>query len=314
MIAPNRAWVFLLLLSEFFGVYLYGQPPTLKTRPPVPAPAACITVLPSEDTVNSFLFQMFGYDPTYSWKIVDIRPSEVAGLAEVGVIISSPKGSVANRLLVAPDGKHIISGDVLPFGAKPFDEAREKLEKGVTGPSKGPAKATVMLVEFSDLQCPHCKEAAPGIDELVAQEPDAHFVFQSFPLPAHNWAEKAAEYVDCVARASGASDAVWKFIQKTYDDQTNITELNADEKLKTNVIAAGANADEVSSCVAKPDTKSRVEASLALGKQVGVNGTPSLFINGRMVSANAPVDTLKKIVDFEASQAKGDAKEEKGSN
>jgi protein-disulfide isomerase len=316
MTALNRAWVLLFLVSEIFCGFLYGQAPTLKTRPPAstPSASACTTVLPTEDTVNSFLFQMFGYDPTYTWKIVDIRPSEVAGLAEVGIIISSPKGSIANRLLVTSDGKHLISGDILPFGAKPFDEAREKLEKGVTGPSKGPVKSAVTLVEFSDLQCPHCKEAAPGIDQLLAQEPDAHFVFQSFPLPAHNWAEKAAEYVDCVARGAGGNDAVWKFIQKTYDDQTNITESNADEKLKAIATASGTNADDVSSCAAKPDTKSRVEASLALGKSVGVNGTPSLFINGRMVSANAPVDTLKKIVDFETSQAKGEAKEEKGGN
>jgi protein-disulfide isomerase len=316
MTALNRAWVLLFLVSEIFGGFLYGQAPTLKTRPPAstPSASACTTVLPTEDTVNSFLFQMFGYDPTYTWKIVDIRPSEVAGLAEVGIIISSPKGSIANRLLVTSDGKHLISGDILPFGAKPFDEAREKLEKGVTGPSKGPVKSAVTLVEFSDLQCPHCKEAAPGIDQLLAQEPDAHFVFQSFPLPAHNWAEKAAEYVDCVARGAGGNDAVWKFIQKTYDDQTNITESNADEKLKAIATASGTNADDVSSCAAKPDTKSRVEASLALGKSVGVNGTPSLFINGRMVSANAPVDTLKKIVDFETSQAKGEAKEEKSGN
>jgi protein-disulfide isomerase len=316
MTVLNRAWVLLFLVSEVFGAFLYSQTPTLKTRPPAstPSASACTTVLPTEDTVNSFLFQMFGYDPTYTWKVVDIRPSEVAGLAEVGIIISSPKGSIANRLLVTSDGKRLISGDILPFGAKPFDEAREKLEKGVTGPSKGPAKSAVMLVEFSDLQCPHCKEAAPGIEQLLAQEPDAHFVFQSFPLPAHNWAEKAAGYVDCVARGAGGNDAVWKFIQKTYDDQTNITESNADEKLKAIATASGTNADEVSSCAAKPDTKARVEASLALGKSVGVNGTPSLFINGRMVSANAPVDTLKKIVDFEASQAKGGAKEEKGSN
>ncbi len=269
-----------------------------------PTAAAGSTALPSEDTVNSFLFQMFGYDPTITWKVNEIRPSEVPGLAEVSVVITNAQGSNPNRLLVSSDGKHAITGDILPFGAKPFDDARAKLEKGVNGPAKGSAKAPVTIVEFSDMQCPHCAKAAPMIDQLLALEPEAHFVFQNFPLPLHNWAEKAADYVDCVGRAG--NDAVWKFIQKTFEEQTNITESNADEKLKAIATASGANADEIAACAAKPDTKARVEASIALGKSLGVNSTPTVFINGRNLPGAAPVDLLKKIVDFQASQEKGD--------
>lgn len=282
-----------------------AHPAKAAAKPAAPSTTAeGTTVLPTEETVNSFLFQMFGYDPTVTWKVNEIRPSEVPGLAEVSVVITNQQGSNPNRLLVSADGKRAISGDILPFGAKPFDDARAKLEKGVNGPAKGPAKAAVTIVEFSDMQCPHCQKAAPAIDQLLAQEPEAHFVFQNFPLPAHNWAEKAAGYVDCVGRAS--NDAVWKFIQKTFDEQANITEANVDEKLKAIATASGANGDEIAACAVKPDTKARVEASLALGKSVGVSGTPALFINGRNVPGGAPVDLLKKIVDFQASQEKGD--------
>lgn len=258
--------------------------------------------LPSEETMNSFLFQMFGYDPTITWKVQEIRPSEVPGLAEVTVILSNAQGSNVNKLYISADGKHALTGDILPFGAHPFDGTRGKLEKGVTGPTKGPAHAAVTIVEFSDMQCPHCKQAAPIVDQLLSLEPDVHFVFQNFPLPAHNWAEKAAGYVDCVGRAS--NDAVWKFISKTFDDQTNITEANADEKLKAIAADSGVKADEVAACAAKPDTKARIETSVALGKSVGVNGTPALFINGRPMGAGAPVEVLKKVVEFEASQSK----------
>ncbi len=303
----HRTLLAALLLS---GIASAQTKPTLQTRPSAkPAVASASgeskTVLPSEDTVNSFLFQMFGYDATITWKVNEIRPSEIPGLAEVSVVVTNPQGSNPNRLLVSADGKHAITGDILPFGAKPFDDARAKLEKGVNGPARGPAKAPVTIVEFSDMQCPHCQKAAPAIEQLLAQEPDAHFVFQNFPLPLHNWAEKAAEYVDCVGRAS--NDAVWKFIQKTFEEQANITEANADEKLKAIATASGANGDEIATCAAKPDTKARVEASVALGKSVGVNSTPTLFINGRNLPGGAPVDVLKKIVDFQASQAK-DAK------
>jgi protein-disulfide isomerase len=263
--------------------------------------------MPTEDTVNSFLYQMFGYEPTISWKINEIRPSDATGLTEVTVIITSPQGSNANKLYITADGKHAISGDILPFGAKPFEDARAKLEKGVNGASKGPAKAPVTIVEFSDMQCPHCKQAEPNIEQLLAQEPDVHFVFQNFPLPAHNWAEKAAGYVDCAGRAS--NDAVWKFIQKTFAEQTNITESNADEKLKSIANDSGVTGDEIAACAAKPDTKARILASVALGKSVGVTGTPTLFINGRLINGGAQVDVLKKIVEFQAHQDKEGKKE-----
>jgi protein-disulfide isomerase len=297
-----RTLLGILLLS---GITAIAQTqPTLQSRPAAKAAnsassAGDATGLPSEDTVNSFLMQMFGYDPTITWKVNDIRPSEVPGLAEVLIVITNAQGSNPNRLLVSSDGKHAITGDVLPFGAKPFDDTRVKLEKGVNGPAKGPAKAAVTIVEFSDMQCPHCQKAAPAIDQLLAQEPEVRFVFQNFPLPVHDWAEKAADYVDCVGRAS--NEAVWKFIQKTFDEQANITAANIDEKLKAIATAAGTNGDEIAACAAKPETKARVEASVALGKLVGVNGTPTLFINGRNVPGGAPVDVLKKITDFQAS-------------
>jgi protein-disulfide isomerase len=276
-----------------------AQPAHSAPKPVTTASASVDTALPSEDTVSAFLFQMFGYDPTITWKVAEIRPSEVPGLADVTVVVTNAQGSNPNRLLVSADGKHAVVGDILPFGAKPFEEARVKLDKGVNGPAKGPAKATVTIVEFSDMQCPHCAKAAPVVDQLLAQEPGAHFVFQNFPLPLHNWAEKAAGYVDCIGRAS--NDAVWKFIQKTFEEQANITESNADEKLKAIATASGANADEIATCATKPDTKARIEASIALGKAVGVTGTPTLFINGRNASG-ATVDVQKKIVDFQASQ------------
>jgi len=288
------------LAVVFLSAVVFGQAVSHAAKPSAPE-----TVLPSEDTVNSFLFQMFGHEPTVTWKVDQIRPSVIPGLAEVSFVISTPKGKNQQSFLVSSDGKHGINGDIFPFGANPFEEARAKLEKGVNGPSRGPAKAAVTLVEFSDMQCPHCQKAAPNVEQLLALAPDAHFVFQNFPLPAHNWAEKAAAYVDCVGRAS--NEAVWKFIQKTFDEQSNITESNADEKLKTVATASGVNADEIAACAAKPETKSRIEASVELGKAVGVTGTPAMFINGRMVNPGEPVEALKKVVDFQASQEKGNS-------
>ena len=108
-----------------------------------------------------------------------------------------------------------------------------------------------------------------------------------------------------MGRAS--NDAVWKFIRKTFTEQENITEANADEKLKAIATDSGVKADEIAACAAKPETKARIEASVALGKSVGVSGTPGIFINGRLLSGATPVDLLKKVVDFQASQGKREA-------
>lgn len=258
--------------------------------------------LPSEETVNSFLQQTFGYDSTVTWKITAIKPSIAAGLTEVDVVLSNSQGQSATTLYVTPDGKHALTGEILPFGAKPYQPAKEALLKGVNGPSRGPDKAPVTIVEFSDLQCPHCKDAQPVIDKLLTEEPNARFVFQNFPLPSHNWAAKAANYADCIGRNS--KDAFWKFVQGTFDAQSSITEANADEKLTAIADTAGVKGADMATCAAKADTKTRVEQSVALGQSVGVTGTPTVFVNGRRIGnvVGLPPEVLKGLVEFAAKQ------------
>ncbi len=130
------------------------------------------------------------------------------------------------------------------------------------------------------------------------------FVFQNFPLEMHNWAAKGAAYADCVAQAS--NDAFWKFIAKTYETQSDITADNADAKLTALADGAGLKGADIAACASTPVTKAHVDASLELGKSVNVTGTPTLFINGRVVGsvANIPADTLKNLVDFAAKAGK----------
>lgn len=257
--------------------------------------------LPSEEEVNAFLHVTFGYDPQLTWKIVGIRPSQAEGLAEVTVQISGPQGQGEQKFFVTEDGKHAVLGEVIPFGAHPFDKTRELLQKKATGPARGPSSAPVTVVEFSDLQCPHCKEAAPTVEKLLTENPNIHFVYQNFPLPMHNWAQKAADYADCVGGSS--NDAFWKFISNVYAAQSDITAENADQKLTELADNSGASGKEVAACAAKPETQSRVEASVNLGKLVDVTATPTLFINGRPVGVSGNnYDVLKQIVDFAASE------------
>jgi protein-disulfide isomerase len=299
-----RDQCFLFLVFSILG----AAQTTAKTAPAKPedksaTPSASVN-LPSEATVDSFLQQTFGYEPDISWKISSIQPAGVAGLAEVTVILAKEQGQQLSRFYVTPDGQHALTGDIIPFGARPFDPAKNLLEKGITGPSRGPKDAAVTIVEFGDLQCPACKAAQPTIESLIAAEPNARFVFQNFPLEMHNWAAKGAAYADCVGQAS--NDAFWKFISKTYETQSDITAENADEKLTALADGAGVKGSDIAACAAKPETKAHVDASIALGKSVDVSGTPTLFINGRKIGSFDPhmSEIYKSLVEFAAKQAK----------
>ena len=266
---------------------------------------AADVVLPSEDVVNGFMRYTFGFDPGTTWKIIKIQPSPY-GMAEVSVTVAQ-KDQAPNfyRLLVAPDGAHVVVGDVIPFGAKPYAPARHILEAGAKGPSKGPATAAVTIVEFSDFQCPHCKDAQPAIEKLLAAHPDIKFVFQNFPLAAHDWARKAASYADCIAQA-GKQDAFWKFVGDVFEAQAQITATNSDEKLSVLADGAGVKGAEIATCAAVPATDGHVQKSIDLGVAAEVTSTPTFFINGRKMGnlTGVPDNVLNEILDFHTKEDK----------
>jgi len=265
------------------------------------APASSNPALPSNETVNNFLSHMFGWEPAVQWQIVSIGQSEV-GLPQAVVQVSQGNAQPQTmRLLFTPDGRHAIAnGDIVPFAADPFAYAREQLSKG-TGVARGPANAALTIVEFGDLQCPSCKAAQPIIEKLIADNPNARFVFQNFPLPQHNWAARAALWADCAGRQN--ADAFWKWMPTVYAAQGDITLENVDQKLGELLGAAGGDVRVVEACVADPATKGRVEESLQLGQRVEVTGTPTVFINGRKISniSATPPEVLEKMLKYYAT-------------
>lgn len=280
------------------AVLAAGQQPSAPKAASSTKPAAGAS-LPSEEVVNAFMRQTLGYDSAISWKVSGIKPAAAEGLSEVDVTVTSSQGSQGEKFYVTPDGTHAIIGEILPFGTHPFDAVRDQLQKAINGPSRGLDGAPVTVVEFSDLQCPHCKDAQPALDRLAAEDKNARVVFQNYPLPIHDWAMKAASYADCVGRTS--PDGFWKFVQSIYGAQSDITASNADEKLTAFADAAGVKGSDMAACAALPETATRVEHSVDLGRSLEVNSTPTIFINGRKLSAGGlPYEVLQKLVDFAA--------------
>ncbi len=284
-----------------------AAPAQLQPMPP-PDPAYFTATTPTKDTVEAFLHASWGYDDNRIFQVQAIQSTAVPGISRVTVLVEE-KGTQQTQpsaltFLTLPDGKHLIANDeILPFGAHPFANYRDILEREAKGPSRGPANTPLQLVEFSDYQCPHCKDAQPTIERLLKDYPQAHFVSQLFPLRnIHSEAEKAAETGVCVAKIGG-NDAFFKYTDALYTNQAQLTPEGSAGALASAVKTAAVDDAKVKVCVAEPSTKAAVDASLQLGQEVGVNSTPSLFVNGRMLPlAGIPYDQLKKIIDYDLNQ------------
>jgi protein-disulfide isomerase len=259
---------------------------------------------PTVDTVNAFLKALWGYDENRIWRVEAIQTTAAPGVSKVVVFISdkSPNAKVQTAaFFVTPDGNHVIAGDgVVPFGATPFADLRKILQTRADGAGRGAASKDLLLVEFADLECPHCKEAQATMDQLVKDFPNARVVFQSFPLTqVHPFAFKAAAYGYCVQKQK--DDAFFTYAAAVFDTQAGLTAETADTTLKNAVTKAGLDPAAIDACAATPAIKDQVNASIKLSEDAGVNQTPELAVNGHLLPiSQVPYETLKKIIAYQA--------------
>jgi protein-disulfide isomerase len=261
---------------------------------------------PTLDTVNAFLKQIWGYDPSRLYRVMAIQPTAASGVAQITVYVSSTTAGAkvqAIEFYVMPDGKHAIAGGagVLAFGAEPFADTRDLLRARADGATRGASAKALDLVEFADLQCPHCKDAQPVMDKIVKDFPKAHVVFQLFPLvDIHPSAFKAAAYGICVQQQS--NDAFFKYADGVFAVQQSLTPATDDDLLKTAATRAGANANAAATCATSAATKNTINADIKLAFDAGVNETPTLVVNGRALPLTGiPYDVLKQIIQFQAT-------------
>jgi protein-disulfide isomerase len=164
-------------------------------------------------------------------------------------------------------------------------------------PAKGPADAPVTIVEFSDFQCPFCKQVVPTLEQITQKYGDkVRLVFRQFPLTSiHPFAQKAAEAALC----ANEQGKFWQMHDAMFGDQTKL-EVAA---LKTTAAGLGVDKAKFDECLDSGRFAARVKDDEKAGALVGVSGTPAIFINGRSYSGAQPFDVLSGVIDEELAKA-----------
>ncbi len=174
-----------------------------------------------------------------------------------------------------------------------------KLEIDPTDAWKGDAKALVTIVEFSEYQCPHCKNADGIVEEILAAYPQGvKFVFMHNPIRRHPHAQPAA-VAALEVKAQKGMDAFWAFHKKLFANQDQINP----ENIQKWVQEAGLDMAKYKTAVDNKTHEAAIARNQALAMRFGARGTPAFFVNGYFLSGARPLAQFKPIIDREIAKA-----------
>jgi protein-disulfide isomerase len=243
--------------------------------------------------------------PTDTVTVSDAKPSDVPGMQEIHVKIARGPATGDELLYVTKDGTKILQGSAFDVTGNPFKKDLDKL-KTAFQPSLGTPGATVVIVMFSDFQCPHCKlEATMLRQNLISAFPtQVRLYFIDFPIEnLHPWARPAADAGRCVFHQDPGS--FWEYYDWIYGHQETITVDN----LKSIVDVWAKDRKDIDSiqlntCMDTKETDKEVGDEIEKAKEMEVTGTPTMFVNGRRIPNAVEWTGLKATIDNEIEYQK----------
>ncbi len=288
----------LSVLSLLFSSAALAQTsPRAAARNTSPAGAALAPEAAArlQKRAEDFLRNLYAWGPEFDVKAGQPAPSPIPGLYQINVQVTLQDQSDSATVYVTQDGRYMVRGEISDMDADPFAETRSKLTLD-NAPSRGPADAKYVLVEFGDFQCPSCRQLEYILRDILANNPQVRLVFKDFPLEQiHPWAMTAALIGRCAFQQS--PEGFWKLHDAIYDNQEKITTDAAFDKLLQLGADAGLDSAALKACAADPQTSEQVRKSIQEGLSVGVEGTPTTFVNGRtVVGPNASL--LRRLLTF----------------
>lgn len=252
------------------------------------------------------------YNVPASVKIVvgAIKASEFPNYDGLSITFDGGEKRQTFEFLLSKDSKTLIRMTKLDLSKDPYAEVMKKID--IQGrPIRGNKDAKVVVVNFDDFECPFCSRVHETIfPELFKEYGDRiAFIYKDYPLSEiHPWAIHAAVDANCLAAQN--NDAYWEFADYMHANKSEIdSEKGRDEKLaaldritlqqgqKHNVDVA-----KLQSCI-RAQNEDAVKASIKEGDALGVDATPTMFINGQEADGALPASEFRELFDHALEQA-----------
>ena len=265
----------------------------------------------------------FNLPPQVEVTVGDRKPSEFPEYEAVPVTIANNGRTTTVEFLVSKDGKSLVRFLKMDMSKDPAAEFLTKVD--LSGrPVRGNPDSKVTMVVYDDFQCPFCARYYASLfsPEMKSYVQQMKIVFKDYPLyEIHPWANRAAVNALCLADQNDS--AYWEYLDFTHVQQKSINEelkkpaaatkgeakgeaaaeskrTPADEMLDRVALESGRkhnlDAAKLEACV-KAQDDSRVRASVKEAEGLGVNSTPSIFVNGEKLEGAVPLPQLRPVLD-----------------
>jgi predicted DsbA family dithiol-disulfide isomerase len=156
-------------------------------------------------------------------------------------------------------------------------------------PFKGVESAPVTIAVFSDFQCPYCAKIGSLLDQVLENNTGkVKLVFKNFPLTRHKYAIKAA----MAALAADKYGKFWKFHDQLFLEHDKLN----DQKIREIARNLGFNNEEFEKMMKDPKISAKIKKDVLDGRQAGVTGTPTVFVNGRRLK-NWSLNGIQMLID-----------------
>jgi len=248
----------------------------------------------TNEQIGEFVRKSFNVPSSVKIAVKDTEKSQVNGLRQINIELSSQNGTQSQEAWITPDN-HLLVGRLLDLSEDPYQKNVEKI-KLENAPAIGPADAKVTIVEYSDFQCPYCGAAYKTVDQLLKDyQGKVRLVYKHLPLSIHNWAEDAAVDSACVYQQK--PDAFWTVYNYLFANQSSVTKETLTDKVLLATKDAGVNAEDLKKCISSRSALPVVEANMAEAGNLGLSSTPSFVINGRPLVGAQPIEQFKQVID-----------------